>query len=191
MDGAATGVPGLVPAVADDDSRPREGGPDPDPRYIVVDGRRWRVTDPSIPPGLRSQLVGELMAARRDVGAAVRSGDAGAEHQARRRVQNAKLALGERGEPWWEEPTVEGRRRRIAATMLSLLRARLPASSVCPSDVARAVGGRHWRTLLPMVRDVAGALVASEVVRVTQGAVPVEVTTARGPVRIRRGAEFA
>ena len=62
----------------------------PDGRYIVVDGRRWRATDPSIPEALAAELRSELMAARRAVGAR--------EPDARARVQDAKVALGERGE---------------------------------------------------------------------------------------------
>ncbi|MCT1604003.1 DUF3253 domain-containing protein [Dermacoccus nishinomiyaensis] len=61
----------------------------PDGRYIVVNGRRWRASDPGIPPKLRQELVDELMAARRLV-------RTDAEH-ARPRVQAAKIALGERG----------------------------------------------------------------------------------------------
>jgi hypothetical protein len=34
-------------------------------RYLVVSGRRWRVTDPAIPEALRKELVDELMTARR------------------------------------------------------------------------------------------------------------------------------
>jgi hypothetical protein len=50
-----------------------------------------------------------LMSARRDVGAAKRAGaDTG---PARVRVQAAKVALGERGTPWWEQ-TLDERRRR-------------------------------------------------------------------------------
>lgn len=41
------------------------------------------------------------MAARRAVQAAKRQGDAGATAAARRRVHAAKVALGERGPPWW------------------------------------------------------------------------------------------
>ncbi len=73
-----------------------------DGRYIVVDGRRWRASDPNLPEAERQRLVDELMAARRDVGAAKRSGDAEAERAARARVHAAKVALGERGPPWWE-----------------------------------------------------------------------------------------
>ena len=74
----------------------------PDGRYVVIDGRRWRATDPAIPEARRKELVSELMSARRAVGAAKKAGDAAAEREARDRVHAAKVALGERGEPWWE-----------------------------------------------------------------------------------------
>jgi hypothetical protein len=69
---------------------------------VVIDGRRWRATDPSIPYERRRELVSELMSARRAVGAAKRAGDAAAERRARDRVHAAKVALGERGPKWWE-----------------------------------------------------------------------------------------
>ena len=75
-----------------------------DGRYLVVDGRRWRVGDPDIPEALRAELVAELMAARRT--------------RQRDRVQDAKVALGERGEPWWEQ-TPEQRRARWEAALPS------------------------------------------------------------------------
>jgi len=73
----------------------------PDGRYIVVDGRRWRATDPSIPEDRRRELVRELMSARAAVGVAKRKRDKQAESQARSRVHAAKVALGERGPKWW------------------------------------------------------------------------------------------
>ena len=73
-----------------------------DGHYVVIDGRRWRATDPNLPEERRQELVNELMSARRAVGAAKRGGDAAAERAARDRVHAAKVALGERGEPWWE-----------------------------------------------------------------------------------------
>jgi hypothetical protein len=76
----------------------------PDGRYIVVDGRRWRTTDPGIPEERRAELVKELMSARSAVGWAKRRNDPEAEQVARARVHAAKVALGERGAPWWEEP---------------------------------------------------------------------------------------
>lgn len=93
-----------------------------DGRYVIVDGRRWRATDPGLDDATRRALVDELMAARRAVAAALRAGDADAERRARDRVQDAKVALGERGTPWWEEPTTEAQRARDAATERALRR---------------------------------------------------------------------
>lgn len=79
----------------------------PDGRYVIVDGRRWRATDPSLSEERRQELVGELMAARRAVGAAKRAGDSEAERRARARVHAAKVGLGERGPKWWERDAAE------------------------------------------------------------------------------------
>jgi hypothetical protein len=76
----------------------------PDGRYIIVNGRRWRASDPGLSEQRRAELVAELMSARRAVGAAKRAGDDAAERGARDRVHQAKVALGERGVPWWEQP---------------------------------------------------------------------------------------
>lgn len=149
----------------------------PDGRYIVVDGRRWRASDPAIPEKLRAELVAELMAARR----LVRTDAA----TARPRVQDAKVALGERGDRWWE-PTEEGRRARLAATVRTLLRHR-DGASICPSDAARVVGGEGWRDLMPMAREVAGELAVDGVVVVQQKGHAVDLATARGPIRLSPG----
>ena len=74
-----------------------------DGHHVLIDGRRWRATDPSIPEERRQELVNELMQARRDVGRAKRACDAEAEREARARVHECKVALGERGAKWWEE----------------------------------------------------------------------------------------
>ena len=83
----------------------------PDGRYLVIRGRRWRATDPDLPPDVSELLRRELMSARRAVGAALRAGDPRAEREARDRVQQAKVALGERGTPWWEQSDDERRER--------------------------------------------------------------------------------
>ncbi|GAA3454728.1 hypothetical protein [Dactylosporangium matsuzakiense] len=83
-----------------------------DGRFVVIDGRRWRATDPAIPEDVAKVLRKVLMAARRDVGAALRAGEDPA--AARARVQAAKVALGERGTPWWEQ-TLDERRERWEA----------------------------------------------------------------------------
>ncbi|GAA4934213.1 hypothetical protein EV188_102691 [Actinomycetospora succinea] len=80
-----------------------------DGRYIVVDGRRWRATDPLIPEHDAAVLRRWLMAARRDVGTAKKTGEG--EKAARARVHAAKTALGERGTAWWEQSDDERRAR--------------------------------------------------------------------------------
>jgi uncharacterized protein len=74
----------------------------PDGRYVIIDGRRWRASDPSLPEKRRKELVRELMSARSAVGWAKRRRDSTAERAARDRVHAAKVALGERGSKWWE-----------------------------------------------------------------------------------------
>jgi hypothetical protein len=153
-----------------------------DGRYIVVRGRRWRATDPGIPEALAAELVAELMAARR----AVRVDPA----PARERVHDAKTALGERGEPWWEQPCEDGTRARLAATMRALLRHRAPDSTICPSDAARVVGGADWRGLMELAPEVAAALHRGGVVRVRQHGADVPPSQVSGPIRLARGPSF-
>lgn len=88
----------VSPSVGTDDDIERT----PDGHYVIINGRRWRATDPSLPEERRQELVDELMSARRAVAAAKRSDDAVAEREARDRVHAAKVALGERGPKWWE-----------------------------------------------------------------------------------------
>ncbi|MFJ5138923.1 hypothetical protein [Streptomyces sp. NPDC088707] len=38
-----------------------------DGRYVIVNGRRWRATDPEIPENIAARLRSHLMAARRAV----------------------------------------------------------------------------------------------------------------------------
>ena len=75
----------------------------PDGRYFVVRGRLWRCSNPALDPAERQRLVNDLMAARRDVGLALKAKDEAAERAARTRVHAAKLALGERGPGWWDD----------------------------------------------------------------------------------------
>ncbi|MCX5384815.1 hypothetical protein [Streptomyces sp. NBC_00083] len=83
----------------------------PDGRFVVIDGRRWRATDPMLPEDIAARLRKHLMAARRAVRTALSDEDVAAERSARGRVQRAKVALGERGAPWWEQSADQRRRR--------------------------------------------------------------------------------
>jgi uncharacterized protein len=82
-----------------------------DGHYVIVNGRRWRAADPDIPEEAASVLRRELMSARRAVKAAMKANEADAERTARDRVQRVKVALGERGTPWWEQTSAERRKR--------------------------------------------------------------------------------
>jgi hypothetical protein len=75
----------------------------PDGRYFVVRGRLWRMANPHLPEDRRQSLVRELMRARRAIGTARRSNDEGAEAMAHAAVNQAKVGLGERGAPWWDD----------------------------------------------------------------------------------------
>ena len=149
-----------------------------DGHHIVVAGRKWRATDPHIPETLRTELVAELMSARREVRTDAET--------ARPRVQDAKVALGERGDPWWE-PTPAGRRTRLAAAMRTLLRHRKDDSTICPSDAARIAGGDSWRDLMDDARSVASELAEAGIIVVRQHGKDVDIATAVGPVRLARG----
>lgn len=71
-------------------------------KYMIINGRRWRRTNPMLPEEERQAHVNELMSAWRAIKAANKAQDPDALKAARARVQAAKVALGERGKPWWE-----------------------------------------------------------------------------------------
>lgn len=155
-----------------------------DGRHIVVGGRRWRATDPSIPERFRKELVSELMAARRAVKASQTNPDE--LEVARQRVNRAKVALGERGEPWWEQATDDALATRARAAALALLNKRGPESSVCPSEVARIVSSPTWRPAMDDVRRTMKDLRDEGLIRITQGDATVDdLDAVRGPIRLR------
>ena len=77
----------------------------PDRRYLIVRDRLWRATNPDLPTALRERLVHQLMNARREVKDAKQSSDADRLAKARKAVNDAKVALGERGPVWWTDGT--------------------------------------------------------------------------------------
>lgn len=124
------------------------------------------------------------MSARRAVKAALAVGDASAERAARDRVGDAKLSLGERGPAWWEPQSEAAHRKRAAAVMRTLLRHRGADKTICPSDVARTVGGERWRASMELVRDEALERADAGALEIRQRGKVVDGRAARGPIRL-------
>lgn len=88
----------------------------PDGRYLVVRGRLWRAANPGLAPAVRAAWVHRLMVARRAVGEARRSQDGEALARAGRAVDEAKVALGERGPVWWSDGAPDLNRHLVKNT---------------------------------------------------------------------------
>jgi hypothetical protein len=75
----------------------------------------------------------------------------------------------------------------IRECILKQVQQRGPDKSICPSEVARSLGGETWRSLMPLVREVGANLAQSGAIVVTQKGVPVDPRTAKGSIRFRQG----
>jgi len=77
----------------------------------------------------------------------------------------------------------------LEATILSLLGERGPNKTICPSEAAKAVGGkesrRDWEGLMEAARAAARRLVATGKIIITQHGHIVDPSTAKGPIRLR------
>ena len=102
----------------------------PDGRYFVVRGRLWRCADPALSDDRRATLVHALMDARRDL-----RGDAATDVRAdaRRRVDDAKRALGERGPVWWHDGAPDFNRHLAKNTPYATWFASLGTAEVEPA----------------------------------------------------------
>jgi len=78
-----------------------------DDHFFVVNGRRWRRTDPALPEDVAARLRSHLGRGRNGVKLAKRAGDEDAVARARHRNGLAKHGLGERGPEWWNRPEPE------------------------------------------------------------------------------------
>jgi hypothetical protein len=74
----------------------------------------------------------------------------------------------------------------LETAILALLDQRPGGATICPSEVARQVGGDTWRDLMEPVRSAARRLVARGAVSIVQGGHVVDPSTAKGPIRIRK-----
>ncbi len=81
----------------------------------------------------------------------------------------------------------------IAAEILNQLARRAADSSICPSEVARALAhdDAAWRALMPRVREVAAGLRDDNRLRITRGGVDIAPAALhRGAIRLARGPGF-
>lgn len=88
----------------------------PDGRYIVVRGRLWRATNPSLPEDEARFWRSSLMKARREVAEARRTDDPERMRAARAAVQTSKEKLGDRGVPWWDDGAKDWNRYLVKNT---------------------------------------------------------------------------
>lgn len=75
----------------------------------------------------------------------------------------------------------------IERAIIQLLEHRHPRTA-CPSEVARSIEPKSWRSLMVPVRAAAGRLAKRGRVDVLQRGKKVKIETAHGPVRLRLGA---
>ena len=73
----------------------------------------------------------------------------------------------------------------IRDCLLKRVRDRGPDKTICPSEVARALGSENWRLLMEQVRTVGLELHDEGKIAVTQKGHSVDPRTAKGPIRYR------
>lgn len=95
----------------------------PDGRYFVVRGRLWRKSNPALPAAEREKLVHALIAARNGVRLAKTDDE---RKVARTTVNDAKIALGERGAVWWTDGAPDYNRHLAKNTLYAEWFAALP-----------------------------------------------------------------
>lgn len=73
----------------------------------------------------------------------------------------------------------------IADAILRLTAERGTDKSICPSEVARAIGGEAWRPLMGKVRDAAAALSREGRVEILRKGKPIAPEAMHGVIRLR------
>jgi hypothetical protein len=77
------------------------------------------------------------------------------------------------------------RSEEIRSCILKQVTARGADKTICPSEVARELGGEEWRSWMEPVRAIAADLMEQGKIVVTQRGNPVHPQTAKGPIRLR------
>ena len=88
----------------------------PDGRYFVFNGRLWRCTNPLLSEHEISAAKKQLMSARSKLRKSYIRDHPDEEAALRRDVHEAKLALGERGDPWWTDGAPDYNRKMVLNT---------------------------------------------------------------------------
>jgi hypothetical protein len=87
--------------------------------------------------------------------------------------------------------SIEADRRWFETLILELLSHRLPDTTMCPLEVAKAASPDTWRMLMPAVRSASSRLAATQAIDILQGGRVLRPdSTWRGPIRLRRGAAW-
>ena len=75
--------------------------------------------------------------------------------------------------------------KAIEDAIVTLLREREGAKTICPSEVARRLAPEQWRPLMPSVREVAARMALEGRLVATQKGEEVDALLARGPIRLK------
>ena len=73
--------------------------------------------------------------------------------------------------------------KRLEDEIRAMLASR--STTICPSEVARKLGGEEWRSLMQPTRQAARRLVAQGELEITQRGQVVDPSFAKGPIRLR------
>lgn len=78
----------------------------------------------------------------------------------------------------------------LEASIIRLLAKRAQHASICPSEAAREVFPMDWASHMEAARQAARRLTAVGQIEITQRGLIVDPSTAKGPIRLRRGRDF-
>jgi hypothetical protein len=76
--------------------------------------------------------------------------------------------------------------RELEGAIEELLATRRRGATICPSEAARLVRPRNWRGIVERTRCAARRMCARGDFEMLQSGRPVDPSTARGPIRLRR-----